>query len=221
MKVLGFLGSPRLNGYGSKLLKKALEGAASAGAETKLFELIKYNIMDCRGCSNCFLNNPDLLIGKCPLKDDMASILEEYIQADGYLFASPVYDVYVTALMKRFLERKIALTYRDPTFATKMPASRVPANFKKKASMIVTANCKEKYMEVMGGPCYEAIESHLMVEQVDTVGKLYVGGVETITEEELSEKLNEAYQMGIQLVKEAEKTKEGEDVRDYTRSFLE
>ena len=45
--------------------------------------------------------------------------------------------------------------------------------------------------------------------------------LETITEEELSEKLNEAYQMGIRLVKEVEKAKKGEGVRDYTRAFLE
>ena len=41
MKVLGFLGSPRLNGFGSKLIRKALEGAASAGAETKLIDNIE------------------------------------------------------------------------------------------------------------------------------------------------------------------------------------
>ena len=207
MKILGFLGSPRLNGNCSKLLRKALEGAESAGAETKLFELINYNIMDCRGCSNCFLNNPDLLIGECSLKDDVASLLEEYIKADGYLFASPVYDVYVTALMKRFLERKIALTYRVPDSETIMPFSRVPANFKRKASMIVTGNCDDEYSEEMGGPCYEAMESHLMLEQVDTVDMLYVGSVETITEEAFSERMHTAYQMGIRLVKEVEKAR--------------
>jgi multimeric flavodoxin WrbA len=207
MKILGFLGSPRLNGNCSKLLRKALEGAESAGAETKLFELINYNIMDCRGCSNCFLNNPDLLIGECSLKDDVASLLEEYIKADGYLFASPVYDVYVTALMKRFLERKIALTYRVPDSGTIMPFSRVPANFKKKASMMVTGNCSDEYSEGMAGPCYEAMEAHLMVEQVDTVDRLYVGSVETITEGAFSERMNTAYQMGIRLVKEVEKAR--------------
>ena len=207
MKILGFLGSPRLNGNCSKLLRKALEGAESAGAETKLFELINYNIMDCRGCSSCFLNNPELLIGECSLKDDMASLLEEYIKADGYLFASPVYDVYVTALMKRFLERKIALTYRVPDSGTIMPFSRVPANFKRKASMIVTGNCGDEFSEEMGGPCYEAMESHLMLEQVDTVDRLYVGSVETITEEAFSERMHTAYQMGIRLVKEVEKAR--------------
>ena len=206
MKILGFLGSPRLNGNCSKLLRKALDGAESAGAETKLFKLINYNIMDCRGCSNCFLNNPDLLIGECSLQDDAASILDEYIKADGYLFASPVYDGYITALMKRFLERKIALTYRVPGEEI-MPFSRVPANFKRKASMIVTSNCSEEFSEAMGGPCYEAMEAHLMLEQVDTVDKLYVGSVETITEGAFSERMHTAYQMGIRLVEEVEKAR--------------
>jgi multimeric flavodoxin WrbA len=205
MKILGFLGSPRLDGNCSKLLRKALDGAESTGAETKLFEVINYNIMDCRGCSSCFLNNPDLLVGECILKDDAASILQEYVKADGYLFASPVYDGYITALLKRFLERKIALSYRAPGAEMIMPFSRVPANFKRKASMIVTSNCSDEFGEAMGGPCYEAMEAHLMLEQVDTVDKLYVGSVETITEKDFSERMNTAYQMGIRLVKEVEK----------------
>ncbi len=57
----------------------------------------------------------------------------------------------------------------------------------------------------MGDPCYEAVEAHLMLEQVDTVDKLYVGSVETITEKDFSERMNTAYQMGIRLVKEVEK----------------
>lgn len=96
MKILGFLGSPRVNGKSGKLLKKALEGAESRGADTKRYDLINCNIKHCTGCGACFTKKPELLIGKCSLKDDMASILEEYINADGYIFASPVYDMYRT-----------------------------------------------------------------------------------------------------------------------------
>ena len=207
MIILGFLGSPRLNGSCSKLLTSALQGAESKGAEIKKIELIDCDIKDCRGCSSCFLNNIDLKIGKCILDDDMASILEDYTAADGYLFTSPVYDVYVTALMKRFLERKIALTYRDPESGTIMPFPRQPADFKKKASMIVTANCSDEFREPMGDPCFEAMGAHLMLEQVDTVDKLYVGGTESLTEEIIQEKLDEAFRMGERLVEEIEKSK--------------
>ncbi len=205
MRILGFLGSPRLKGNCAKLIKSALNGANHAGAETHLFELIEHNILDCRGCSNCFLKDPELPIGKCTLKDDAHGILQAYVKADGYIFATPVYDLYITALMKRFLERKIALTHRDPDSGTLMPFPRCPANFKKKASMIVTGNSKDEYKEAMADPCFEALGGHLALEQIDTVDKIYVGSVETITKEDFAKRLEKTRQMGIRLVEEIEK----------------
>jgi putative NADPH-quinone reductase len=205
MKILGFMGSPRLNGKCSKLLTKALEGAESRGARTTRYDLMKCNIMHCRGCFKCMFENPELPFGKCPLKDDMASILEEYIKADGYIFACPVYESFVPALMKKFLERKIALGYREKDAYGKIAAARMPADFKKMASFIVTANCTDEYREVMGDPCFEAMEGHLLIEQVPTVDRMYVGGVENMSDETFSEKLNESYQLGIRLVEAIEK----------------
>ena len=56
----------------------------------------------------------------------MAAILEEYVKADGYIFASPVYDANVTALMKTFLERKIMLSYKAPDAFGKTPRVTLP-----------------------------------------------------------------------------------------------
>ncbi len=208
MRVLGFLGSPHVNGKSAKLLKKALEGAASAGAEVKEFDLIKMNIKYCSGCGVCFTTKPELRIGKCSLKDDAPGIFEEYIEADGYIYASPVYDVFVPALMKTFLERKIMLTYRPKELSGKLPESRGPAMFQKKASIIVTGNCIDEYREVMGDPCFEAYEGHLMIEQIETVDKMYCGGVEILTEEEWNKKFDEAFQMGVRIVQEIEKSRQ-------------
>jgi multimeric flavodoxin WrbA len=205
MKILGFSGSPRVNGTCGKLLKKALEGAESKGAQTKRFDLIKCNIMHCRGCFKCMFDSPELPFGRCPLRDDMASILEEYVEADGYIFASPSYEAFVSALMKKFLERKIALGFREKEAYGKIAAARVPANFKKMASFIVTANCPDEFIEVMGDPAFEAMEGHLMVEQIPTADRFYVGGVENMSDETFSEKLSAAYQLGIRLVEEIEK----------------
>ncbi len=196
MLILGFLGSPRIKGTCARLLQSALDGAASCGAEVKRFDLITCNIQYCRGCGTCFLNNPELTIGKCPLKDDMHAILEQYVRADGYVFASPVYDVFVTALMKTFLERKIMLTYRPKDEHGTIPGPRVPAEFKKKATLIVTGNCGDELEEVMGDPCFEAWQAHLPIEQVDTVGQLYVGGVERLADSTLAEKCKKAFQNG-------------------------
>jgi len=175
--------------------------------EVKRYDLIKCNIMYCRGCCKCFEQNPELTIGKCPLKDDMRSILEEYVQSDGYIFASPAHDLFVTALMKTFLERKIALTYKEDPAEIPIARSGVRANFMKKASFIVTANAPEELEEVMGNPCYEAFEAGLMLEEVDTQEKLFVGGMPVITDEAFGKKMNEAYQLGINLIEAIEKAR--------------
>jgi len=205
MLILGFLGSPKVTGHCSKLLKKALEGAESRGAATKRFNLIELNIKYCMGCNTCYRSNPELLIGTCPINDDMASILQDYVKADGYVFASPVYDVNVTALMKTFLERKIALSYKAPDAFGKIPESRCPANFKRKAAFIVTGAAADEYKEVMADPCFATLESPLMLEQVDTAHEMYVGGIENITAERFAERLEEAYRLGALLADEIEK----------------
>jgi multimeric flavodoxin WrbA len=206
MKIIGLLGSPRIDGRCSKLLRRALEGAADKGAEVKRFDLIKCNIMYCRGCGKCFQQNPELTIGQCPLKDDVRSILEEYLQSDGYIFASPTYEIYVTALMKTFLERKIALTCKEDLPSMPLARPGVRANFKKKASFIVTAGAPQELEEVMADPCYEAFEAGLMMEEVETQEKLFVGGMTTITDEAFSKRMDESYQLGINLVAAIEKS---------------
>ena len=76
----------------------------------------------------------------------------------------------------------------------------------KKASFIVTGNAPDELEEVMGDPCYEAFEALLLLQQIETLDKLYVGGLPFITEEALSVKLDLAYQMGINMVKSIKQT---------------
>jgi len=206
MKIIGFMGSPHLNGFNAKLLNSVLKGAKSVGAEIKRYDLIKCNIQYCRGCMKCVYEHHELPIGKCLLKDNMAGILEDYLQADGYILTSPVYDVNVTALMKTFLERKLALFFKQKGDFGKIPDIRVKAHFKKKASLIVTGSAVDEFAEVMGSPCFDTMEAHFLIEEIDVVDKLYVGGLENITPESFAERLIEAYRMGVRLVEEIRKS---------------
>jgi multimeric flavodoxin WrbA len=200
MIILGILGSPRVNGICSRLLQEALAGAENQGATVQRDDLIKKNSQHCMGCCKCLFDDPALPIGRCPLKDDMAALLEEYIHADGYILASPVYDTSITALMKKFLERKMPLSYRpEDTYAT-IGSPRTPWAFKKKALMIVTGNCGDEYRELMGEPCFEMMEGQFRIEQVETIDKFYVGGVENMPEKALRTKLQYAHRMGRTLV---------------------
>ena len=60
-------------------------------------------------------------------------------------------------------------------------------------------------MEVMGDPAFEAMEGHLIVEQIPTADRFYVGGVEHRSDEAFSEKLSAAHQLGIRLFEKIEK----------------
>jgi len=51
MKAIAVNGSPRKTWNTAQLLKKALEGAAGAGAETKIIHLYDLNF---KGCTSCF-----------------------------------------------------------------------------------------------------------------------------------------------------------------------
>ena len=65
---------------------------------------------------------------------------------------TPTHELFVTALMKTFLERKIALTSEEDPAEMPMARPGVKANVMKMASFIVTANAPEELESVMGNP---------------------------------------------------------------------
>lgn len=103
MKIMAINGSPRRAENTARLLHKALEGAASLGAETEYIDLypLKY-----KGCLSCFYcKRKDKEHGGCIVKDDLAPVLERAKQADALLFGSPIYFMNLTSGMQTFLER--------------------------------------------------------------------------------------------------------------------
>ena len=87
-KIYALNGSPRSNGNTALILKKALEGAASVGADIEFIDLGKLNFSGCKSCFEC-KRKGSKNFGKCALKDDFAIVLEKLQQADGILPAVP------------------------------------------------------------------------------------------------------------------------------------
>ena len=114
-KIFAINGSPRKDGNTAKLLKRVLEGAESAGAETSLIHLSELNFTGCLSCFKCKLLNSDGM-GRCALKDDLAPILEELLNSDGVVMGSPIYFGAESGLYRNFLERFFfpLLRYTDP-----------------------------------------------------------------------------------------------------------
>ena len=104
MHVLAFNGSPRKNSTTATLLEKALEGAASQGAETELIQLNELSIKGCQGCFSC-KERGGKSYGKCVQTDDMTPLYEKIEQADAFFIGSPLYFGTITASAKMFVER--------------------------------------------------------------------------------------------------------------------
>ena len=99
MKVLGIMGSPRVGGNSDVLLSQALESAKAAGADVKKIILARKEIAGCRDCKKCNKT------GICALKDDMAEIQEQILEAGAVIHSVPVYFWTMTSQMKAYLER--------------------------------------------------------------------------------------------------------------------
>lgn len=99
MKVLGILGSPRINSNCGMLLDEFLSGAASEGAEVKKISLGKMDFKGCISCGGCDKT------GVCILKDDMTSVYSQIKQADVIVLASPVYFAGITSQLKAMIDR--------------------------------------------------------------------------------------------------------------------
>ena len=85
-KILGISGSPR-NKSTEYALGEALKSIESRdGIETSMITLRGKKIAPCNGCGYCKKNKT-----WCCLKDDFEPLLKEFMEADAYLFGSPVY----------------------------------------------------------------------------------------------------------------------------------
>lgn len=105
MKLLALLGYPRLDGHTAAMTDLFLRGAASAGADVHRVHLPTTDIRPCLGCYSCWTKTP----GVCVHRDAMAPLLEEFLDADLVLMASPVYAFSVSSSIKMFMERTLTI----------------------------------------------------------------------------------------------------------------
>lgn len=100
------MASPRFNGNTVELLKPFLDELEINKADVKYIILSEKNILPCRGCYTC--QNVSDEYG-CILQDDVLDIMEEIIDSDCVVLATPIYSWYCTAPMKALLDRLYGL----------------------------------------------------------------------------------------------------------------
>jgi len=122
MKIVAICGSPK-NGNTYSSLKFIEEKYPDI--EFKIMMLKDMNLQPCLGCYVCVKLGEE----KCSLKDDREMIVKEMMDADGVLFASPVYTMQITALMKNFFERVGYIDHRPCFYGKQAMLMSVCAGF--------------------------------------------------------------------------------------------
>ena len=105
MHIAAILGSMRKKGNTEILLDKALDEAQKNEATVSKLTLRELSIAPCDGCGACFKK------GECIIKDDMETVYSEMKQADGIIWATPVYFWSMSAATKLAMDRTYALAF--------------------------------------------------------------------------------------------------------------
>lgn len=200
MKIIAFNGSPRAEQSNTNVMVEAvLGGAKDAGAETENIFLARHTIQHCLGCFNCWMKTP----GSCAQSDDMEELIGKYLSADIVIFATPIHNDNVSAIMKDFIDRLLPLA--NPYFE-KDPngESRHVRGVDKSPKFVMISNCgfpEQSHFQVLR-LLTQRMERNFHTE---FVGEIYRGGGEMLQEEELKS-LVDAYKKrlwnaGAELVK--------------------
>ena len=107
--VVGICGSPRQQAT-EHVLKDALVMLENLGFETRFFTVRGKNIGYCTHCDYCLTNK------ECAFKDDMQEVYALLKEADGIIFATPVYNGGVSAQTKAVMDRCRAAVAADKNF---------------------------------------------------------------------------------------------------------
>jgi multimeric flavodoxin WrbA len=106
MIVVGICGSPRQQAS-EFVLKEALRMLEEKGFETRFFTVRGTQIGFCTHCDYCLSNK------ECVFNDGMQEVYALLKEADGIIFASPVYNGGVSAQIKAVMDRTRALVASD------------------------------------------------------------------------------------------------------------
>lgn len=99
MKVLLVNGSPHPKGCTYTALTEVAGALEKQGIETEIFQLGAKPISGCIGCGSCYKT------GKCFMDDPVNKFMEKAVEADGFIFGSPVHYASASGMLTSFMDR--------------------------------------------------------------------------------------------------------------------
>jgi len=170
MKVIAFLGSPRVNGNTEILLNETIKAIKEERHEITLFRPSQMNISPCINCGSC--ENT----GKCIIKDDMDIVYKAIREGERFILASPIFFFGLTAQIKILIDRCQAIWCEK--YLLKNPISEGPN--KRRGLLLMVGGMNDE----RGFKCGDAtataffrtinVLEHeiLFYKQIDTKGKI-------------------------------------------------
>lgn len=175
-KIVVLSGSPRKGGNTETLVNSFVEGAKSHN-EVEVISVREHRIQPCCGCNACRAGSR-----KCFQKDDMRLVFEKLSDADILVIASPVYFYGVSAQLKAVIDR-----FHSP--------EREQAGFGGMALLLVGADTIPNLFDSIISQYRLTLEYF----QLKDYGVVTAGGFEEKGAINGSEKLKEAYALGLSL----------------------
>lgn len=150
VKILGICGSYRRASTYAALCAALEEAALQEGVEVQMIELRGRDIHACVGCNRCKKEE----INDClTFKDDMEEVFNAFMEADGYIIASPIYSMGVTPVLASMFSRfrpNINLSLKDPDMNLFKVGGAIAVGGTRNGGQECTINCIHGFYHTKG-----------------------------------------------------------------------
>nr|WP_320013918.1 flavodoxin family protein [uncultured Desulfobacter sp.] len=188
--VLGFSGSPRINGNSDLILNRIISGVARENIATDALNLTKLKFQGCIGCEKC--RKDKICTG---LTDDLSPVYNRIISSKGLVLVSPTHNYNVTSWMKAFIDR----LYCFYNFEDTRPRSWSSQLAGQGRKAVIASICEQESIEDMGFTL-EAMKQPLSALGFDVIGELAVFKIfDKAKVKDDKEAMEKAYQLGRDL----------------------
>ncbi len=217
MKFYLINGSNRKKFNTAKLLDAAAEGITDELERRKItakVEIIDLYTLDYKGCKSCLhcKKIDGKYYGTCPIKDDLLTLLPKLWNSDGIILASPIYFGNVSGQMRCFLERLIfpKFVYGSDTLATPKPTAfiynmNVTRQMSEEMYTESIYNTIERFIEYTFTKPYslKVYDTYQFKDYSLYEHKFDEKAKKKQLEEQFPKDLEEAYSIGVQIVRDA------------------
>lgn len=191
-KIIGFSGSPRINGNSDVLLKTILSGASQEKIPSRQINLSKIDFRGCIGCEKC--RKDKVCTG---LTDGMSVLYGDIVSSKGLVLVSPTHNYNVTSWMKAFIDR----LYCFYTFENDRPRSWSSQLAGQHRKGVIAAICEQENPEDMGFTI-DAMRKPLEALGCEIVGELCVYKIfDKAKVKKDPAAMDRAYELGVKLAK--------------------